>query len=122
MRDHDHRPAVAAKAVEDREDFLARLRIQVPRRLVGRHDHRVVDQRPRDGRALLLPTGRLRQPVVASVGKTRTRSQLARLLVTSGGRNTLFSLFPTRSPERFDRTLLQSGKDSVELLLGGSER
>ena len=89
MCDHDHRPAVAAKVVEDIEDFLAGLGIQIPRGLVSQHDHRVVDQRPRDGRALLLPTRQLRRSVVASVGEVHACGQLAGLLATGGGWNTL---------------------------------
>jgi hypothetical protein len=48
----------------------ARLRIQIPGRLVGENDRRVVGECSRDRDPLLLPSGKLRWIVMGSIGQT----------------------------------------------------
>ncbi len=57
------------QSLEDAHDLGAGLGIQVAGRLVGQDDARLVDQRPRDGDALLLPAGQLVGPMVDAVAQ-----------------------------------------------------
>ncbi len=60
VRDHQGRLAVAVDRVAQQgQDLLARVRVEVARRLVGEQHRRPVDERPRDRDALLLPAGEL---------------------------------------------------------------
>src|SRR3970282_313398 len=49
----------AFQLVEDREDLFARRRVQVPRRLVGEDDRRLIHERPGDRHPLALSAGEL---------------------------------------------------------------
>ena len=57
--EHDRQAALAVEISDRREDFLRRPRIEVPGRLVGEQDRRVVDQGAGDRDALLLAAGEL---------------------------------------------------------------
>ena len=57
--DHDRAALVGARA-QQAQDHGAGLVVEVARRLVGEHDGRVVDERPRDREALLLAARELR--------------------------------------------------------------
>jgi len=48
---------------------IARFRIQIPRRLVGEEEGRIIDQRPRNGHALLLPAGELPRAVIEAMAQ-----------------------------------------------------
>lgn len=50
-------PKSIRMACEHRGDRVACILIEIPRRLVGEEDSGLLDHRPRDGHALLLPTG-----------------------------------------------------------------
>ena len=65
--DQHHGVAVVAQPLEQGEDFLAGLRIQRAGGFVGEQDRRMVDQRARDGHALLLPARKLAGQVVDAV-------------------------------------------------------
>ncbi len=54
---HDDRSPFLVQGLQHPHDFLLRRGVQVPRRFVGQDDLGIVDQRPRDGNALLLTTG-----------------------------------------------------------------
>ena len=72
MRDHDHRLVVALdRLVQQLKDLVARLRVEVPGRLVGEDDGRLRDERARDGDPLLLAAGELGRPVRAPVRRAR---------------------------------------------------
>ena len=45
---------LAIELLEHQQDLIAGLRVEVPGRLVGEQERRVVDERPRDRHALLL--------------------------------------------------------------------
>ena len=60
---HQDRVAGAVQLAEQRNhDFLIRF-VQVARRLIGKNHFRLIDQRPRNRHALLLPTRKLRWQV-----------------------------------------------------------
>ena len=66
--------------LEQGENLLARVRIEVARRLVGEQNGRVVDQRPGDGHTLLLAAGKLGGLMVQPIGQTQPTEHLARTL------------------------------------------
>src|SRR5712692_9780984 len=67
VRDEHDGLSGVVQLLEDGHDLLGRLRIEVARRLVGQHQLGLVDERPRDRDALLLPAGELaRQMVLAA--------------------------------------------------------
>ena len=84
--DHHDRPARRHQLVEQLQDRLARLAVEVPGGLVGQQDERVVDQRPGDAHALLLPAGQLHGAVVER-GRLRPDplGQLHRAAAALGG-------------------------------------
>ena len=57
-------PFVAVQPLKDRHDLQADPRVQRAGGLVGEDDPRIVDERPRDGDALLLPAGELARLVI----------------------------------------------------------
>src|SRR3954471_13274201 len=59
VRCHQHRDAQLVDPQQQLQDRPADQRVEVPGGLVGDHDLRVVDERARDGRALLLAAGEL---------------------------------------------------------------
>src|SRR5450759_1090704 len=63
VRDEDDGLSVVVQLLEDGHDLLGRLRVEVSGRLVRQHQLRLVDQRPRDRDALLLPAGELARQV-----------------------------------------------------------
>ncbi len=71
---------------EEGHDVPAGARVQVAGRLVAEQDRRLVDQRPRDGDALLLAAGELVRPVVRAVGQADAAEQLERLPLAPGSR------------------------------------
>ena len=64
VRHEDDRVAAAVQIVHQGEDLLARLRVQVSRRLVGEQDRRLVHERTRDRDALALAARHLVRPVM----------------------------------------------------------
>jgi hypothetical protein len=56
MCDQDNRSAGLAQRLKDPHDLGCRVSVQVARRFVCEHEIRLVDERPRDGDALLLAT------------------------------------------------------------------
>ena len=78
---------VVDQLVEQLEDLLAGLAVERAGRLVGQQDQRVVDQRPRDADALLLPAGELHRAVVerARPRPTFSASSIARRRRSAGG-------------------------------------
>src|SRR5687767_11192760 len=69
VRDHDDGLAELVESLQDREDLRARVRVEVPGRLVGEDHRRVVQERARDGDALLLSAGELARAVLHAVGE-----------------------------------------------------
>ena len=62
---HEHdRVAGAVQAIEERHDLDAGFRVEIPGRLVGQENRRIVDQSPGDGDALSLTAGQLVRAVV----------------------------------------------------------
>ena len=73
-------PLVAVQLLEHAQDLHAAPGVQVPGRLVGEEELRAVDQRPRDGHALLLAAGELRGFVVHAVAQAHALEHLRRAL------------------------------------------
>ncbi len=70
VRDHHDRLAqVGDRLAHELQDLGARLRVEVPGRLVGEDDLRPARERARDGDPLLLTAGELRRAVVEPVGE-----------------------------------------------------
>jgi hypothetical protein len=66
--DEDERqPAFAPELVEEADDLVSRPLVEVPRRLIGEQDLRLLHQRAGDGHALVLPAGKLGRQVAQSV-------------------------------------------------------
>ena len=59
VRGHQHRRPTGVDLAEQVHDLERQIRIEVARRLVGDHQHRVVHQRARDRNALLLAAGQI---------------------------------------------------------------
>src|SRR3954449_12290548 len=65
VRDHHHGRAVfLVQLFENAHDLVAHGGVEIAGRLVGEHDARRSDDRPRDCDALLLPAGELRRKVM----------------------------------------------------------
>ncbi len=80
MRGDQRGHALAAREfIERLEHELRRVGIEIPGRLVGQHDRRLIDQRARDGDALLLAAGELRGLVVNAVLEAERNEQALRL-------------------------------------------
>ena len=62
--EHDREAALAVQPLEDVHHLDARARVEVARRLVGQQDRRAVDERTRDGDALLLSARELIRMVI----------------------------------------------------------
>ena len=81
MGDDDDGDAVLrVELLEHAQHFLARARVQVAGRLVGEDQRRMVDQRARDGHALLLAAGELGGLVVHAVLQADPAQHLPGLL------------------------------------------
>ena len=78
VRDENHGDPLGVELLEHPQDFHAGVRIEVARRLVGQQQGRAVDQRPRDGHALLLAAGHLRRLVVGAIGQADAVQQHVR--------------------------------------------
>ena len=59
MGDHDDRNASLVQLLEDSHDLNAGSAVEVAGRLIREQDLGIIDQRPRNGDALLLPTRKL---------------------------------------------------------------
>src|SRR2546425_7634710 len=66
--EHDGQPA-AVEALQERQHFHARARVEVAGGLVGQDDGRIVDERPRDGHALLLAARELARMMGLAIGE-----------------------------------------------------
>src|SRR5262252_2920026 len=82
--EYDGDSALAIQALENPHDFDAGFRVEVPGRLVGQQDRRVVDQRARDGDALLLSARELVRMMVGAVAQADEFEHLLRTLVPLG--------------------------------------
>ena len=71
--DDDDGDAAAVELLQQRHHLDAGRRVERAGRLVGEDQLGIVDQRPRDGDALLLAAGELRRVVVLAVGEARPR-------------------------------------------------
>src|SRR5207245_1974726 len=69
VRDDDDGVAAVVERAEEVEDLAARLRIEVPRRLVGEQQGRFVHQSAGNGHALSLPAGELVRLVMHPVAQ-----------------------------------------------------
>ena len=78
VRDDDHRDAAAVQLLQQRHDLEARRGVERAGRLVGENQLGVVDQRARDGDALLLAAGELRRGVVLARREPDLRELRAR--------------------------------------------
>src|SRR5262249_41950132 len=72
---------LAIQALENPHDFDAGCRVEVPGRLVGQYDRRVVDQRARDRDALLLSARELIRMMIGAVAQAHELEHLLRTLV-----------------------------------------
>src|SRR5438128_12594499 len=60
-------PSFLAELAEQLQDDFARVRVEVASGFVGENQSRLVDQRARDGGALLLASGKLHRPMPGAV-------------------------------------------------------
>jgi hypothetical protein len=72
MRYQDDGDSLRVELPEHSQDFGARVRIEVARRLVGQHERGAVDQGAANRNPLLLSSGHLRRLVMGSVGQANT--------------------------------------------------
>ena len=80
--DHDDRSSVLAdEAREDLEDPLRVLRVEIPRRLVGENERRIVGDRARDRDALLLPARELPRLAVIELGEVEHPEHLVAVIL-----------------------------------------
>jgi hypothetical protein len=75
-----HAPGI--QLLQQSHHLTAGQRVQGPGRLIGKYQHRIVDQGARNGHALLLAAGELRRVVMAAfgqpyLGETRSRALFA---------------------------------------------
>src|SRR5687767_11190977 len=85
VRDEHHGDAVFhVQLLEDVHDLDARPCIEVSSRLVREDDRRLVDQRPRDGDALLLPAGELIRVVIHPLAEADDLEHFLRAAVPFG--------------------------------------
>ena len=78
---HEHDgPALPRDLAQHVEHDRRRLRVEVPGGLVGEHDRRVVDERPRERDALLLAAGQLVRHPAGGVGQPEALDELAAAL------------------------------------------
>ncbi len=82
--DQEHGDARCVELLEHLQNFDARVRIQIARRLVGQEQRRLVHQRPCDRYALLLPAGHLRRHVLDPIAESHAVQELACALLRFG--------------------------------------
>ena len=115
-RDDDGRPPRRREPREERDDVRARGAVEVPRRLVGEDDARLLDERPGDRDALLLAAGEMRRQVGRAIGEADLLEQGeragTRLVVRDAG----------RSDRRLHVVDCGERRDQVELLEHEPER
>ena len=80
MRHHDDRDAFVVEPLENLHHLDAGPAVEIPGRLVGEDHVRIVDQRSRDGNALLLASGKLARRVIAASLKAHRSQDLFRFL------------------------------------------
>src|SRR5258708_27204255 len=68
--DDDGHARLAIELLKDAHDFDAGARVESAGRLVGKNNLRIVDERPRDGHALLLASGQLAGMMVLAPRET----------------------------------------------------
>ena len=73
VRRHQHRRARGVDVAQQLEDAAGRALVEVAGRLVGEEDHGVVDQRPREGDALLLAPRELARVLARLAGQPDLR-------------------------------------------------
>ena len=78
VRYEDYGDAFGVQRLEHLQNLNARPRIEIARRLIGQQQRRMVDQRPRNGHALLLAAGHLRRHVLATLRKPHSLQQAPR--------------------------------------------
>ena len=77
VRHDDDRDAQSVQILEHPQDLFAGARVEVSGRLVGEQERRTIDERPRDGHALLLTAGHLARLVVHALAKSHFFQQFA---------------------------------------------
>ena len=75
VRDEHNGVAAGMQALEHRHDFDAGLRVEIPGRLVGEQDGRIVDERARDGDALALTARQLVRTMGGALGELDLRER-----------------------------------------------
>ena len=78
VRDHDDRRARRVQLLQQRQDARAGAAVEVAGRLVGEHDRRPPDERPRDRDALALAARELRRRVRRAGARAPPRSSASR--------------------------------------------
>jgi hypothetical protein len=80
MGRHDQSRLTGCMQLEEQPDYtFAVFRIEIARRLIGKHNFRIVDQRPANGYPLLFPTGKLFGKILAAVAKPYPVKECLRL-------------------------------------------
>src|SRR5690242_19813020 len=78
VRHDDDCRAVMIQTLEERDDLGARLRVELPRRLVGEQERGMVGESARDGDALLLAARQLGWSMAHPSSESNVVEQLAR--------------------------------------------
>ena len=76
MRDHQDRSALGIQPAQNVHDFGFGARVKIARRFVSQNDLRVIDQRPRNGNALLLTAGKLKRSMIQSIAESDFPGQI----------------------------------------------
>ena len=71
--EHERAAATLVHVHEQVDDLVAGHAVEIPRRLVGQQNRRIVRERARDRHSLLLAARQLRRVVPRAIGQTRPR-------------------------------------------------
>src|SRR4029079_5226633 len=84
MGDDEKRRSLAVELVQQGHDLCARVRVEVPGRLVGKEDGRFADDRTGDRHSLALSSGELRGAVVEAMAESYSYEGPARAFAALG--------------------------------------
>lgn len=77
VRDDHHREPLGTQALHQLQDLVPRSLVEIPRRLVGEEDPRLLHERARDRHTLLLTAGEFTGSMVRALGEVDLRQRRA---------------------------------------------
>ena len=72
MSDHDYGGPLAVQLLEERQNLIASIAIKSAGRLIGQDQCGLIDERPGNGDALLLASGKLAWPMIFAMTQADT--------------------------------------------------